>query len=113
MALFGFMFRHAWWIYEPQTDWYAQPYHWINLVESTAWLTFAALVLIRYTRHRHSRIELLYAFTFLTFGLSDFREAYVVRTWLIVFIKMTNFVALLYLRTMVIKRYYPSNRIFN
>ena len=110
-AIFDFVFTRAWWTYEPTADWYAQPYHWINLVEGAAWLIFAMLVLIRYFGHGQSRVELLYAFAFLTFALSDFREAYVVQTWLII-AKGINLAALLYLRSLVIRRYYPESKTY-
>lgn len=101
----------VWWAYDPQADWYAQPYHWINLVEGCAWLLLAALVLRRWSRGARSHVELLYALAFVTFGLSDFREAYVVESWLILF-KGVNLAALLVLRWIVIRRYYPASRTY-
>lgn len=105
------LFTRAWWQYQPGQDWYAQPYHWLNLIEGCAWLAFGVLVLVRYLRHRHSVLELWYCLAFVTFGLSDFREAYVLQTWLILF-KGVNLVALVYLRWIILRRYYPASRTF-
>jgi len=109
--LIDFLIRRTWWTYNPGSDWYAHPYHWINLIEGCFWLVFAGLVLKRYWRHRHSPIELLYAFTFLTFALSDFREAYVVQSWLIL-LKGVNLIGIIYLRRTVIRRFYPSSKTY-
>lgn len=101
----------TWWSYDPAADWFAQPYHWMNLIEGCAWLIFAALVLRRYLAHRHSPLELLYSLAFVTFGLSDFREAYVLQTWLILF-KGVNLAALIYLRWIILRCYYPQARTY-
>ena len=109
--ILDFLITRTWWTYDPSADWYASLYHWINLVEGGAWVVFAVLVLRRYLRHRKSPIELVYALAFATFGLSDFREAYIVESWLILF-KAVNLAALLVLRSIVIKRHYPGSRTF-
>ena len=106
-----FLSFRTWWQYDPAADWYALPYHWTNLIEGCFWVGFAVLVFVRYARHKHSAIELVYVLAFLTFGVSDFREAYVVQSWLILF-KGTNLAALLYLRWLVIKRFYPGAKVF-
>jgi hypothetical protein len=105
------VFLRTWWIYQRQEDAYASLYHWINLVEGDAWLVFAVLVLARYIRHGNSMIEITYALSFFTFGLRDFREAYAVESWLVLF-KAANLAALLYLRWLVIKRYYPGSKTY-
>lgn len=105
------LITHEWWRYDPRADWYAQPYHWINLVEGSFWLGFALLVLVRFLRHRRSPLELLYAFAFFTFGLSDYREACAVESWLILF-KGANLAALLWLRWLATKRWYPGSRTY-
>ena len=46
-------------------------------------MIMAALVLARFLRSCHSSVEIVYALAFLTFGLSDFREAYSLTSWLI------------------------------
>jgi len=56
-------------------------------------------------------IELLYGLSFITFGLSDYREAYVLQSWLIL-LKAANLVALLWLRRIVIRRFYPQRKTF-
>lgn len=89
----------------------AQPYHGMNLVEGLVWLIFAGLVLRRYAAHRKSPLELLYALAFVAFGLSDFREAYVLQSWLILF-KGVNLAALIYLRWIILRRYYPQARTY-
>src|SRR4051794_35575870 len=103
-AIVDYLFTHVWWMYDPQADWYAQPYHWINLVEGTFWLSFAALVVRRSAVPRRSALELVYAFAFLVFGLSDYREAYVVESWLILH-KALNLGALLWLRHVIHRRF--------
>ena len=80
-------------------------------MEGCAWLGFAAMVLLRYVKHRRSAIELVYCLAFVTFGLSDFREAYRVESWLIL-LKAMNLAALIYLRWLVIRRYYPQSKTF-
>lgn len=69
----------AWWTYNPAEHWFHQPYHWLNLIEGCFWLVFGLLVLKRWVRHRNSPFEVVYAVAFFTFGLSDFREAYVLQ----------------------------------
>jgi hypothetical protein len=100
---------HVWWRYDSASDWYAQPYHWLNLVEGCLWLVCAALVIGRYLRHRRSPLELAYAAAFFAFGLSDFREAYVLESWLIG-AKGVNLAILLLLRRTVMRRFYPDRR---
>jgi hypothetical protein len=60
---------------------------------------------------RRSRLEILYALAFFTFGLTDFREAYVLRSWL-VGVKLVNLIALIRLRAVAIKRWYPGSRLY-
>jgi len=106
-----FLFTRTWWTYDPAGDAFGQAYHWMNLVEGSAWLVFAAVVFGRHARHRHSPIELLYGLAFVTFGLSDFREAHALESWLILF-KGLNLFALLYLRRLDIRRFYPQSKTF-
>ena len=101
----------TWWTYHPSGGWFTHVYSWFNLLEGWFWLLFAILVLRRYLKHRRSPTELLYALAFFTFGLSDFREAYVLETWLVVF-KAVNLAALVYLRWHVLRTYYPQCRAF-
>ncbi len=74
---------YTWWCYDPTAYWPHQLYSWFNVVEGWFWFVFAILVLRRYWKHRRSPIELVYALAFFTFGLSDFRESYVLQSWLV------------------------------
>jgi hypothetical protein len=49
------------------------------------------------------------AFAF--FGLSDYREAWVLQSWLI-WAKIINLVALVWLRATVMRRYYPQSKLY-
>ncbi len=117
-GLIDYLWFHTWWTYTPgntsggpSEDWYLQPYHWINLVEGCFWVGFTVAVLIRFAKHRRTSLELLYALAFLTFGLSDFREAYVVQSWLIL-AKGVNLAIIIYLRWYLIKHHYPQSKTF-
>jgi hypothetical protein len=81
------------------------------LFEGVCWVCFAGLVLHRYLKFRHSMIEIVYSLAFLTFGLTDFREAYVLESWL-VWVKLANLIALIALRSIVMRRYYPDSKLF-
>jgi hypothetical protein len=105
------LWSHTWWQYLPADGGYSLPYHWLNLIEGSVWILLAALVLWRYWRRRNSKWELGYAFAFLLFGLSDYREAYVLQTWLI-WAKGINLFALFYLRRLIIRCYYPTSRLY-
>jgi hypothetical protein len=48
---------------------------------------------------------------FFVFGLTDFREAYVLESWL-VWAKLANLIALAALRSIVMKRHYPDWKLF-
>lgn len=93
----------TWWTYHLSAGWFHHLYSWFNVAEGWFWLLFAALVLNRYLKHRRSAIEIVYALAFFTFGLSDFREAYVLETRLVVF-KAINLLVLIYLRWHVLKQ---------
>jgi hypothetical protein len=102
----------TWWAYRSDNPtWADVPYHAFNLFEGTVWVILSGLVLSRFLRHRHSKIEILYALAFFTFGLTDFREAYSLQSWLL-WIKGINLVALLWLRAVVIRRYYPQSKLY-
>lgn len=110
-ALRDWLWEHTWWSYQPDDGGYSKPYHWFNLLEGSFWIFLSALVLWRYLRHRRSPGELLYSFVFLLFGISDFREAYALETWLI-WAKGVILLALLCLRRWIMRRYYPGSRIY-
>ena len=75
------------------------------------WVVLSGLVLRRFVKYRHSRVEVVYALAFFTFGLTDFREAYALQSWLI-WLKAANLLALLWLRALVIKRDYSESKLY-
>jgi hypothetical protein len=110
--LVDILLLRTWWTYARDGRMaFSVAYHWFNLFEAAAWFVFAALVLWRYFKHRHSPIELAYAFAFFTFGLTDVREAWVQQSWLI-WLKLVNLIALFYLRRLVLTKYYPGQRLY-
>jgi hypothetical protein len=111
-ALVDTLFLHVWWEYQTANDpLFARLYHYGNLAEGGAWLAVAALVFVRYLRHRRSRLEVVYALAFVLFGLSDFREAYRLESWLI-WGKGMNLLALFGLRRFIVQNYYPAAKLF-
>jgi hypothetical protein len=105
------LFR-TWWAYPPaKPSWYEVPYHAFNLFEGAVWVIFSGLVLIRFLRRRNSTVEVVYAAAFFAFGLTDFREAYTLQSWLI-WLKAANLLVLLWLRALVIRRYYPGSKLY-
>jgi hypothetical protein len=110
IGLTDFLWFRVWWKYPHLADpWFSIPYHVFNLFEGSCWIVFAGLVLRRYQANRRSRLEILYALSFFTFGLTDFREAYVLESWL-VWVKLVNLLALIWLRSIVLRRWYPASR---
>jgi hypothetical protein len=106
-----FLFR-TWWSYGAGGhSWFGAPYHAFNLFEGAVWVVLSGLVLRRFLRYRHSKIEAAYALAFLTFGLTDFREAYSLESWLVL-CKAANLLALIWLRSHVINRYYPESKAY-
>jgi hypothetical protein len=102
----------TWWRYRPaETPEVAVPYHLFNLFEGCVWFVLAFLVFRRYWTGRRSPLEVAYAVAFITFGLTDFREAYVLQSWLI-WLKATNLVVLWKLRSKVIGQYYPASKLY-
>lgn len=93
--------------YQPHGNWAENWAVWFNLVESAVWLVIAGLVLARWLRHRRSGEELLYAGLFVAFSLTDIREALVLETWLL-WIKVINFLAILWLRRRLLRTHYPD-----
>src|SRR4051794_28438568 len=97
------LWNRTWWSYRPgdRSD-FSLPYHAFNLFEGVAWVVFAVLVLARFLQKGRSRIEIGYALAFFTFGLTDFREAYALSSWL-VWVKLANLIVLAKLRSSVIR----------
>lgn len=106
------LFTRTWWRYDSNDgQWFSFVYHWFNVAEGLAWVVFAMLVLLRYRKHRNSKLELWYAFAFLTFAVTDFREAWAQSSWLI-WVKLANLIALFLLRRTVMARYYPEAKLY-
>ena len=110
MSLREWLVTHKWWKYNPKLP-LDQVYHFFNLAEGIFWLVLGGIVLARYLRHRKSLLEVAYAFAFFCFGLSDFREAWRLESWLLV-VKGLNLGLLVWLRFLVLRRFYPHLRAF-
>ena len=107
-----FLIFRTWWSYRPgEIPWVYAPYHVFNLFEGCAWLAFAGAVFLRYVKNRKSIFELWYSLAFLTFGLTDFKEAYALSSWLI-WLKLANLFLIVRLRSRLIRDYYPSSKLF-
>jgi hypothetical protein len=106
------LWTRTWWQFRAgDRSEFSWPYHAFNLFEGVAWVVFSALVLIRYMRKGQSVLEVWYALSFFTFGLTDFREAFALSSWL-VWVKLANLIALARLRATVIRRYYPDSKLY-
>ena len=101
----------TWWTYHAGDGWFGLLYSWFNVVEGCLWILLAGLVLRRYLKHRRSKLELLDALSFLTFGLSDFRESFSLTLWLII-AKGINLTILLWLRRYVLRHCYPQQKTY-
>jgi hypothetical protein len=102
----------VWWKFpHPVDPLFSIPYHVFNLFEGTCWAILAFLVLRRYLIHGRSLVGVGYAAAFLTFGLTDFREAYELSSWL-VWLKLINLIVLIQLRRVVMKRWYPESNLY-
>ena len=110
MSLFDLLVTHVWWRYGGAGGWSAA-YHWFNLVEALVWFVFGGFVLARFLRQRRSAFELIYALAFVTFGLSDLREAWQLESWLLL-AKGVNLGLLLALRRHILRRYYPQSKVY-
>jgi hypothetical protein len=111
-SLSDLLWFHVWWRYPSRSDpYFSWPYHYFNLFEGLCWFVFAGLVGYRYFSNRQSVLEIWYAIAFVTFGLTDFREAFVLESWLI-WIKLANLFVLIALRSIVMRRYYPDKTLY-
>jgi hypothetical protein len=106
------LWTRTWWRYRPDdpSD-FSGPLHYFNLFEGAVWVVFSTLVLFRRRKGGRSSLELWYALAFFTFGLTDFREAYALTSWLI-WVKLANLILLARVRSVVIRRYYPSSKLY-
>lgn len=114
-TLIDILWTRTWWAFAGADDpIHAWVYRGINGVEGAFWLGFAALVLLRRARQpaeQRSGIEVAYALAFVAFGLTDFREAVALQSWLI-WVKLVNLVLLLVLRHRVIHSLYPQSKLY-
>jgi hypothetical protein len=111
-SILELLFTSTWWKYDPEDrSLFSVSYRTFNLIEGTVWIAFGVLVLRRFLKHRRSRTELCYAAAFVLFGLTDFREGYAMQSWLL-WVKLVILVALLWLRKIVIRRYYPECKVY-
>jgi hypothetical protein len=107
----GLLFR-TWWTYPSgRASWIEVAYHGFNLFEGAAWLILSGLVLSRFLKYRRSTWEVAYALAFFTFGLTDFREAYALDSWLI-WLKAANLLVLIRLRSLVMSRHYRGSKLY-
>ena len=101
-----------WWVWQPETagigDW---SYRAFNLLEGLAWLCFCGLVLYRWYRHRRSPWEWGYALAFITFGITDFCEAYAQSLGLIL-IKGAVLVWMMLVRHRATRVWYPGAKVY-
>lgn len=113
--LVDWLWLHTWWSYAGSEDpLHAAVYRGINLAEGACWVGFAVAVLVRRAKQpgdKRSGIELAYALAFFVFGLTDFREAVALQSWLI-WLKLVNLVVLLWLRHRVMKTLYPQSKVY-
>ncbi|MEM6507376.1 MAG: hypothetical protein AAF711_18220 [Planctomycetota bacterium] len=89
-------------------------YRFLNLVEGLVWMNFFVSVLVRRARQpaeQRTLIEFAYAFAFLCFALTDFQETVALTSWL-VWAKLINLIALLWLRKRVMTTLYPEARVY-
>jgi len=109
---FQSQWQRVWWTWTPaDPSVFSQVYHWFNLLEGCAWAIFAVLVLSRFQQHRQSLWEVPYSLTFLSFGLTDFCEAWEQSTWLIV-VKGIHVIALFRLRQVIMTHHYPTATLY-
>lgn len=101
-----------WWTYQSETGGtFSEIYHLFNLGEGVVWWVFAGLVLLRWVLYRRSLLEPLYAAAFISFGITDFIEAYAIGVWLLA-VKAVNLAWLLWIRAVVMRRYYRGSRLY-
>jgi len=112
MNLLSQWLARSWWRYSAGERFgFSEIYHWFNIAEGIAWCLIAGLVLHRFVRRRKSCWEIVYAATFVTFGLSDFVEARALTTGLIL-AKGANLALLLGLRRYLLRRHYPESKTY-
>ena len=111
-GLIDILFVRSWWSWQPaRPTLHSVAYHWFNLAEGVTWVVLGALELRRFLRQGRSRLEVWYAICFVAFGLTDFREAWLLQSWLI-WVKLVNLTALVWLRAIVIRRFHPRAKLY-
>ena len=80
-----------------------------NVAEAAAWFAIAVFVCYRYMRHRKTWYELLYALSFVLFGVTDLIETHSTTVWLLGF-KAACLLAILLGRRLVVG-YYPDAKL--
>lgn len=86
-------------------------YQALNTIEGIAWIILGVLVIKRSKWLHTTLLEITYALAFIFFGVSDFIEVNSYPLWL-AFWKLFNVLILLYLRSIVIRVYYPESRVY-
>jgi len=113
--LLDILWTRTWWVYAGSEDpIHAMIYRGINLIEGAFWVGFSVLVLIRRSKQpcgKRTALEIVYAVTFFAFGLTDFREAVALQSWLI-WIKLAILILLIMVRRRVIKSLYPESKLY-
>ena len=110
--VFDILFTHTWWQYNVHSvDLFDTIYHWFNILEGCAWILFALLVLIRFLKNCCSTLELWYCFSFFSFAMTDFYEAFAQTSWLI-WLKLINLILLLMIRRKVMTKHYPAAKLY-
>ena len=105
------LLTEPWWTWNPRTAGAGDiAYRWFNLAEAAAWSAFGLAVLLRWSRYRHSPLEIVYAAAFVLFGLTDVREAWQ-QSALLFGLKGGVLAALLTLRRAIRRRYYGESRL--
>ncbi len=112
MATLTELAEHVWWSYGRQPPSALDViYRTFNLCEGAVWMVLGVLVAARWRRFRHSAWEFMYAAAFGLFGVTDWIEASYLPTWLIL-VKGLVLAALLVLRWHVLRRFYPTRRLY-
>lgn len=110
--VFEILFATTWWTYDPHDrTLHSVSYHAFNFFEGAVWIGFGVLVFRRFLKNRRSTLELAYFAAFVLFGLTDFREAYFMQSWLL-WVKLANLVALFWLRRVVMRQHYPESKLY-
>ncbi len=88
---------------------YRTPYVVFNSIEAAVWVLIAAWILVRWARRGKSKLELLYALSFVLFGLSDVIETFGL-TLLLLLMKAACLLAIIGFRAAVLPTY-PGSKL--